>query len=91
MIGNVKIMNGCATLGGWWTDLQKALQSGAMTAAQLLGLYQQGRITEEQYYELQKIQAEAAGKATQTESKTPLYVAGGVAALLLVVLLTQRN
>lgn len=89
MIGNVK-MNGCVTLGGWWTDLQKALQSGAMTAAQLLGLYQQGRITEEQYYELQKIQAEAAGKSQQTDSKTPLYIAGA-AALVLVALIVSKK
>lgn len=73
------------TLGGWWTDLQKALQSGAVTAAQLLNLYKQGNITQEQYYELQKIQAAAAAAASQQssgiDSKTLLYVGAGVLAL----------
>lgn len=70
------------TLGGWWTDLQKALQSGAVTAAQLLNLYKQGNITQEQYYELQKIQAAAASQQSSgIDSKTLLYVGAGVIAL----------
>lgn len=71
------------TLGGWWTDLQKALQRGAVTAAQLLNLYKQGNITQEQYYELQKIQAAAAAQQQSSgiDSKTLLYVGAGVLAL----------
>ena len=70
------------TLGGWWTDLQKAIIKGAVTGAQLLNLYRQGQITQEQYYELQKIQAAAAAQQSSgIDSKTLLYVGAGVLAL----------
>lgn len=71
------------TLGGWWTDLQKAIRSGAITAVQLLDLYNKGQITQEQYYELQKIQAAAAAsqQSSGIDSKTLLYVGAGVLAL----------
>lgn len=84
MIGNVK-MNGCAPmLGGWWTDLQKAVQSGLVTAAQALNLYQQGQITQEQYFELQKIAAtaSASGSGSGIDNKT-ILIFGGVALALL--------
>ena len=81
MIGKT-CLNGC-TLGGWWTDLQKSVRSGAVTAAQLLTLWQQSRITEDQYYELLKIKAEAEGKTSGSgiDSKTALYLGAGVLAL----------
>ena len=81
MIGKT-CLNGC-TLGGWWTDLQKSVRSGAVTAAQLLTLWQQSQITEDQYYELLKIRAEAEGKASGSgiDSKTALYIGAGVIAL----------
>lgn len=80
------------TLGGWWTDLQKALQSGAVTAAQLLNLYKQGNITQEQYYELQKIQAAAAAQQSSgIDSKTLLFVGAGVLALFAFGIITSRR
>ena len=84
MIGNVKLKGCSPMLGGWWTDLQKALQSGAVTAAQLLNLYKQGSITQEQYFELQKIAAKSAasGSGSGIDNKTILIV-GGVAIALL--------
>ena len=70
------------TLGGWWTEDQQAIIKGAVTAAQLLNLYRQGQITQEQYYELQKIQAAAAAQQSSgIDSKTLLYVGAGVLAL----------
>lgn len=84
MIGNVKLKGCSPMLGGWWTDLQKALQSGAVTAAQLLNLYKQGNITQDQYYELQKIAAQGAaiGSGRGIDNKT-ILIFGGVAIALL--------
>ena len=77
MIGNVKLY-GCAPLGGWWTDLQKAVRSGATTAAQLLSLWNAGNITQDQYIELEKARIAAAGGTSSDSTKTILIV-GGIA------------
>lgn len=78
MIGNVKL-NGCAPLAGWWTNLQKAVQSGATTALQLIGLYQAGNITQEQYLELEKARIAAAGGSTTSDTTKTVLIIGGVA------------
>lgn len=77
MIGNVKLY-GCAPLGGWWTDLQKAVRSGATTAAQLLSLWKAGNITQEEYIELEKARIAAAGGSSSDNTKT-VFIVGGVA------------
>ena len=81
MIGNVKLY-GCAPLGGWWTDLQKAVSSGATTAAQLLSLWKAGNITQEQYIELEKARIAAAGGTSDGSTKT-LLIFGGIALVVL--------
>lgn len=87
MIGKTCV-NGC--LAGWWTDLMNAVKSGTATAAQILGLYQQGQLTNEQYAQLQVELAKAQAGST-TSDKTLLYVGLGAVALVGVVLLTGRN
>lgn len=91
MIGNVKLY-GCAPLGGWWTDLQKAVSSGATTAAQLLSLWNAGNITQEQYIELEKARIAAAGATSDGSTKTLLIVGGvALAALALGIIGTSRK
>lgn len=87
MIGKTCV-NGC--LAGWWTDLMKSVQSGATTASQILGLYQQGQLTNDQYSQLQVELAKAQAGANSTD-KTMLYVGLGAIALVGVVLLTSRK
>ena len=90
MIGNVKLY-GCAPLGGWWTDLQKAVRSGATTAAQLLLLWKGGNITQEQYIELEKARIAAAGGSSSDGTKT-IFIVGGVAlAALALGIIGTRN
>lgn len=91
MIGNVKLY-GCAPLGGWWTDLQKAVRSGATTAAQLLSLWKAGNITQEEYIELEKARIAAAGGSSSGSTKTILIVGGvALAALALGIIGTSRK
>ena len=93
MVGNVKL-NGCSPmLGGWWTDMQKAIRSGATTlfqvGAQALQLYQQGRISEQDYKEIQLELAKQ--KSSGTDTKTILIVGGvALAALALGVIGTRK-
>lgn len=87
MVGKTCV-NGC--LAGWWTDLMKSVQSGATTAAQILGLYQQGQLTNEQYAQLQVELAKAQAASTKTDN-TMLYIGIGAVALVGVVLLTGRK
>lgn len=90
MIGNVKLY-GCAPLGGWWTDLQKAVRSGATTAAQLLSLWKAGNITQEEYIELEKARIAAAGGSSSDSTKT-IFIVGGVAlAALALGIIGTRN
>lgn len=84
MVGNVKL-NGCGPmLGGWWTDMQKAIRSGTTTifqvAAQALNLYQQGRLSEQDYKD---IQLELAKQKKDDSSTKTILIAGGVAFALL--------
>lgn len=90
MIGNVKL-NGCAPLGGWWTDLQKAVTSGATTAAQLLNLWKAGNITQDQYIELEKARIAAAGGTSSDSTKTILIVGGVALAALALGIIGTRN
>ena len=91
MLGNVKLY-GCAPLGGWWTDLQKAVRSGATTAAQLLSLWKAGNITQEEYIELEKARIAAAGGSSSGSTKTILIVGGvALAALALGIIGTSRK
>lgn len=91
MIGYVKL-NGCAPLGGWWTDLQKAVRSGATTAAQLLSLWKAGNITQEEYIELEKARIAAAGGTSSDSTKTILIVSGvTLAALALGIIGTRKK
>jgi voltage-gated potassium channel Kch len=92
MIGNVKL-NGCTPLGGWWTDLQKAITSGAMTAAQLLNLWKAGNITQEQYFELEKARIAASGASATTDNTKTILIVGGVAlaALALGIIGTRKR
>lgn len=91
MIGYVKL-NGCAPLGGWWTDLQKAVRSGATTAAQLLSLWKAGNITQEEYIELEKARIAAAGGTSSDSTKTILIVCGvSLAALALGIIGTREK
>lgn len=87
MIGKTCV-NGC--LAGWWTDLMKSVQSGATTAAQILGLYQQGQLTNEQYAQLQVELAKAQASGSSTD-KTYLYIGLGALALVGVVLFTSKK
>lgn len=87
MIGKTCV-NGC--LAGWWTDLMKATRSGATTAAQILGLYQQGQLTNEQYAQLQ-VELAKAQAGGSTSDKTLLYVGLGAVALVGFVLLTGKR
>lgn len=87
MIGKTCI-KGCAPLAGWWTDLMKAVQSGTTTAAQILGLYQQGKLSDEEYTKLQVELAKA--QAGGSSSNTALYVGLCALALVGVVLLTRK-
>lgn len=91
MIGYVKL-NGCAPLGGWWTDLQKAVRSGATTAAQLLSLWKAGNITQEEYIELEKARIAAASGTSSDSTKTILIVGGvALAALALGIIGTRKK
>ena len=90
MIGNVKLY-GCAPLGGWWTDLQKAVRSGATTAAQLLSLWKAGNITQEEYIELEKARIAAAGGSSSDSTKT-IFIVGAIAmAALALGIIGTRN
>lgn len=88
MIGKTCV-KGCAPLGGWWTDLNKAVRSGVATAADILTAYKAGNITQEQYIELEKARIAASGGASS--DKTILYVGLGAVALVGVVLLTSKR
>lgn len=91
MIGYVKL-NARAPLGGWWTDLQKAVRSGATTAAQLLSLWKAGNITQEEYIELEKARIAAAGGTSSDSTKTILIVGGvALAALALGIIGTRKK
>lgn len=90
MIGKTCV-KGCAPLGGWWTDLQKAITSGAMTAAQLLNLWKAGQITQEQYIELEKARIAAAGGTSSDNTKTILIVGGVALAALALGIIGTRN
>ena len=94
MIGNVRL-KGCAPMGGWLTDFTKGLytlvKGGAMSAAELLKLYQQGQLTTEQYTELEKARIEAESGKSSDNTKTILIVGGVALAALALGIIGTRN
>lgn len=80
-------VNGCAPLGGWWTDLMNSLSKAGTTGLTLWQQYQQGKLTETQYKAALE-QQKSASEQTAQLAKYGVLAAFGLAA---VVLLSRKK